>query len=174
VRLTDFCQQWASGCVIELYHGGVVCSWQLTLGGTDLCIHVHDCFSTVNQRPDLGPAVHCEPSRTSHDRRSPGGGVDGFRFAASRRVSFPSRDGCWNKDSFCISLGLFSVWLFSEFLINIPLPYDPSVLFLGIYWKDMKINVYKLTFIILFIYVNLVYKCPQLEAIPNTYQQECR
>ena len=101
--------------VIELYRGGVWCFTQLALGGTELCIHVSDCFSVVNQRPDLGPAVHCESSGTGHDCRSPGGGIDGFRFAASRRVSLPFRDGCLNKESFCISLGLFSVWIFWEF-----------------------------------------------------------
>lgn len=57
----------------------------------------------VNQRPDLGPAVHCEPPRTGHDCRSPGRGIDGFCFAASRRVSLLCRDGHLNKESLAFS-----------------------------------------------------------------------
>lgn len=72
-------------------------------------MHNSDCFSVVHQRPDLGPAVHCESSRTGHDCRSPGSGIDGFCFAASGRVSLLVRGGCLNKESFRVSLGLFSV-----------------------------------------------------------------
>lgn len=44
--------------------------------------------------------MHCEPSRTGHDCRSSGSGIDGFCFAASRRVSLLFRDGYLNKESF--------------------------------------------------------------------------
>lgn len=87
---------------------------QLELSGIDLWAHVNDFFSLVNQRPDLGPAVHCESSRTGHDCRSPGSGIDGFCFAASRRVSLLFRDGYLNKESFCASFHLFSDSLFWE------------------------------------------------------------
>lgn len=60
---------------------------QTELSGLELSARVNDCFSAVNQRPDLGPTVHSESSRTGHDCRSPGSRIDGVCFTASRRVS---------------------------------------------------------------------------------------
>lgn len=70
---------------------------QLELNGIEHSAHTNDCFFAVNQRPDLGPAVHCESSRIGHDCRSPGRGIDGICFAASRRVSLLVGDEHLNK-----------------------------------------------------------------------------